>query len=96
MNEGEDVPLSSSSLVGQMRVFVPMKGLIDPTAELKRLGKRLEKLQAQAGGIERKLANEGFTSKAPADVVQGERDKLAELQGQIEVMEGQMKELEGL
>ncbi|WP_367109728.1 valine--tRNA ligase [uncultured Psychrobacter sp.] len=96
LKEGDEVPLSSSSMVGQLRVLVPMKGLIDPTAELNRLGKSYEKLQKQAEGIARKLGNEGFTSKAPAEVVDAEKVKLAELEGQIKTMAGQMEELRAL
>ncbi len=96
VKEGEDVPLSSSSMVGQLRVLVPMKGLIDPTAELKRLAKAQEKLEKQADGIRRKLGNEGFVSKAPEHVVEGEKAKLAELEGQLEVVRGQVEELKQL
>nr|WP_299038487.1 valine--tRNA ligase [uncultured Psychrobacter sp.] len=96
LKDGDDVPLSSSSMVGQLRVLVPMKGLIDPTAELKRLDKSYEKLQKQAEGISRKLSNEGFVSKAPAEVVDAEKAKLAELEGQIKAMAGQMEELKAL
>ncbi|PKH65024.1 valine--tRNA ligase [Psychrobacter sp. 4Dc] len=96
VKEGDDVPLSSSSMVGQLRVLVPMKGLIDPTAELARLGKAHEKLQKQADGIARKLGNEGFVSKAPAEVVDAEKAKLAELEGQLTAMTAQMEELKAL
>ncbi|MCG3882107.1 valine--tRNA ligase [Psychrobacter sp. Ps3] len=96
LKDGDEVPLSSSSMVGQLRVLVPMKGLIDPTAELKRLGKSFDKLQKQAEGISRKLSNEGFVSKAPAEVVDAEKAKLAELEGQIKTMAGQMEELKAL
>jgi len=96
LKEDDDVPLSSSSMVGQLRVLVPMKGLIDPTAELKRLGKSFDKLQKQAEGISRKLGNEGFVSKAPAEVVDAEKIKLAELEGQVKAMAGQMEELKAL
>ena len=96
VKEGDDVPLSSSSMVGQLRVLVPMKGLIDPTAELARLDKSYEKLQKQAEGIARKLGNEGFVSKAPAEVVESEKAKLAELEGQLAAMTAQMEELKAL
>lgn len=96
VGEGDDVPLSSSSMVGQLRVLVPMKGLIDPTAELKRLAKAQEKLQKQAGALKGKLSNEGFVSKAPEAVVEAERAKLAELVGQLAVIAKQVEELEGL
>ena len=96
--DGSDqkIPLSSSSMVGQLRVLVPMKGLIDPTAELARLGKSYEKLKGQATGISRKLGNEGFVSKAPIEVVDAEKAKLAELEGQLAAMAGQMEELKAL
>ena len=96
--DGSDqkIPLSSSSMVGQLRVLVPMKGLIDPTAELARLGKSYEKLKGQATGISRKLGNEGFVSKAPSEVVDAEKAKLAELEGQLAAMAGQMEELKAL
>ncbi|AGP49789.1 valyl-tRNA synthetase [Psychrobacter sp. G] len=96
VKEGDEVPLSSSSMVGQLRVLVPMKGLIDPTAELARLGKSYDKLKGQAEGIARKLGNEGFVSKAPAEVVDAEKAKLAELEGQLTAMAGQMEELKAL
>ena len=96
VKEGDEVPLSSSSMIGQLRVLVPMKGLIDPTAELNRLGKSYDKLKSQAEGISRKLGNEGFVSKAPAEVVEAEKIKLAELEGQIKAMDKQMEELKAL
>ncbi|MGE6326794.1 valine--tRNA ligase [Psychrobacter pacificensis] len=96
VKEGDEVPLSSSSMVGQLRVLVPMKGLIDPTAELARLDKAHEKLQKQADGIARKLSNEGFVSKAPAEVVDAEKAKLAELEGQLTAMTAQMEQLKAL
>ena len=96
LKEGDEVPLSSSSMVGQLRVLVPMKGLIDPTAELARLGKSYDKLKGQSEGIARKLGNEGFVSKAPAEVVEAEKAKLAELEGQLTAMTAQMEELKAL
>ncbi len=96
LKEGDEVPLSSSSMIGQLRVLVPMKGLIDPTAELTRLGKAHEKLQKQVEGISRKLGNEGFVSKAPAEVVEAEKAKLIELEGQLTAMTAQMDQLKAL
>ncbi len=96
LKEGDEVPLSSSSMVGQLRVLVPMKGLIDPTAELARLGKSYDKLKGQSEGIARKLGNEGFVSKAPAEVVEAEKAKLAELEGQLTAMTAQMEQLKAL
>lgn len=92
----ENVPLSSQALIGSLKVLVPMKGLIDPTAELNRLNKVREKLQSQADAISKKLSNEGFVAKAPAQVVEAEKAKLAELDGQIGEIEKQVGALKSL
>lgn len=96
VGENDEVPLSSQALIGSLKVLVPMKGLIDPTAEIARLQKVRDKLQAQADGIAKKLSNEGFVAKAPANVVEAERAKLAELQGQIGEVDRQMEALQSL
>ena len=83
-------------MVGQMKVLVPMKGLIDPTAELNRLNKVRDKLQTQADAINKKLSNDNFIAKAPAQVVEAERAKLSELQGQLAEVEKQVGALQSL
>lgn len=92
----EEVPLSSQALIGSLKVLVPMKGLIDPTAELNRLNKVREKLQAQADAISKKLSNEGFVAKAPASVVSAEREKLSELEGQIGKVKESVEQIKAL
>lgn len=92
----KELPLSSSSMVGQLKVLVPMKGLIDPTAELNRLAKAQEKLVKQAESLRSKLSNESFVSKAPANVVESEKAKLAEMDNQLAEMNKQIEQLKSL
>lgn len=92
----KELPLSSSSMVGQLKVLVPMKGLIDPTAELNRLAKAQEKLTKQAESLRSKLSNESFVSKAPANVVENEKAKLAEMDSQLAEMNKQIEQLRSL
>ena len=92
----KELPLSSSSMVGQLKVLVPMKGLIDPTAELNRLAKAQEKLTKQAESLRSKLSNESFVSKAPANVVESEKAKLAEMDSQLAEMNKQIEQLRSL
>lgn len=92
----EKAPLCSSSVVGKAVVLVPMKGLIDPQAELTRLNKELEKLQKQYNQIAGKLSNENFVAKAPPAVVESEKTKLVELEVQIGKVKGNMGEIQGL
>lgn len=92
----KELPLSSSSMVGQLKVLVPMKGLIDPTAELNRLAKAQEKLIKQAESLRSKLSNEAFVSKAPANVVESEKAKLAEMDNQLAEMNKQIEQLKAI
>jgi len=94
--DGEQPPLSSSSVVGHVSVFVPMKGLIDPKAELGRLQKDLDKVQKQHDIIAGKLSNEGFVAKAPAAVVEGEKVKLAEFADQLAKIKANMEQISAL
>ena len=92
----EQPPLSSSSVVGHVSVFVPMKGLIDPKAELGRLQKDFDKVQKQHDQIATKLGNEGFVAKAPAAVVEGEKVKLAEFADQLAKIKANMEQIAAL
>ena len=92
----KELPLSSSSMVGQLKVLVPMKGLIDPTAELNRLAKAQEKLTKQAEILRSKLSNESFVSKAPANVVESEKAKLAVMDTQLAEMHKQIEQLKAI
>jgi valyl-tRNA synthetase len=75
---GEEAPLSATALVGEMEVLVPMAGLIDKDAELARLDKEILRLQGEVQRVGGKLSNAGFVDKAPAEVIEKERAKLAE------------------
>ena len=73
--------------------FIPLEGLIDREAELDRKQKEAEKLKGFIAGHSKKLANEGFVSKAPAHVVAEIRETLASLQSQLESVERIIQEL---
>ncbi|WP_338883554.1 valine--tRNA ligase [Xenorhabdus sp. TH1] len=74
---GEEAPVSVTKLIDGAEVLIPMAGLINKDAELARLDKEIEKLDKEISGIEAKLANEGFVSRAPEAVVAKERERLA-------------------
>jgi len=96
LNKDQEPPLSCSSVVSHASVFVPMKGLIDPKAELGRLQKDLDKVQKQHDQIANKLSNEGFVAKAPAAVVEGEKVKLAEFADQLAKIKQSMEQIAAL
>jgi valyl-tRNA synthetase len=63
------------------KIFVPLAGLIDAQAEKTRLGKELQKVEAEIQKAEAKLANPNFTGKAPPEVLEEHRQRLADWQG---------------
>jgi len=66
-----------------------MAGLIDPTAELDRLAKRLRKAEADLHRLEAKLANGQFAKNAPADIVAKDQQRIAELRTEIAQLSAQ-------
>ncbi|MGI2258000.1 valine--tRNA ligase [Shewanella sp. GXUN23E] len=91
--DGETAPMSTTQLVGEMELLIPMAGLIDVAAEMARIDKQLEKLAQDAKRIEGKLSNEGFVAKAPAEVIEKERAKLAEFTRDMDKLHEQKAEL---
>jgi valyl-tRNA synthetase len=83
--------VTSVLAVGQ--VALPMAGLFDPEVERARLGKQIAEAEHEVASLKEKLANEQFTSRAPADVVQRERDRMATMQAQLEAMCQSLAEL---
>ena len=80
---GEEQPPTLSALAGTIEVMVPMAGVIDVDKELARLDKELDRLTAERGRLAGKLSNDNFVARAPADVVDKERAKLADIETSI-------------
>ena len=73
----------AAAVGGAGTAYVPLAGLIDVAAETARLEKQAGELRKFIAGIEGKLGNAGFVSRAPEAVVAGERAKLADAQEQL-------------
>ncbi len=74
-------------------VYLPLAGLVDLQAERKRLQKEIDNIDKQMQRITGLLGNAGFTAKAPADLIERERSKLSELQGQRGQLTGRLDDL---
>jgi len=82
---------AATLVVGNMEVY--LAGLVDTDKERERLNSKRAKLLEDARKAEARLANESFVSRAPADVVEKERQKLKDLQAQIELIDANLKAL---
>jgi valyl-tRNA synthetase len=82
---------AATLMIGDMQIFVA--NVIDDAAERARLEKELANFDKQIAGIEGKLGNEKFVSGAPADVVEKEKVRLADLRAKRETVVQAMAEL---
>ena len=78
-NLGQRPKSSATAVVNNASVFVDLEGIIDFAKEIQRLEKEINKLAIELTKVGKKLENEGFLSKAPADVIEKVRDKQSAL-----------------
>ncbi|WP_129134991.1 valine--tRNA ligase [Luteimonas sp. YGD11-2] len=73
-----DPPPSATAVVGELRLFVPLEGLVDLDAERVRLDKELKRVETEIAKCNGKLGSATFVANAPAAVVEQERQRLAD------------------
>ena len=86
--------LSARAVAGGLSLEVPLAGLIDVETERARLKKELEKAQREIDGLERKLSQASFVERAPKEVVEENRRRLADYQDQAAKLTEGLKRLE--
>ena len=89
LTDAQEAPEAAMTLVGDMKLLIPMSGLIDKDAEAKRRKRELEKLRRDRQRSEDNLANPNFVERAPEDIVRKERARLDELDAAITRLEEQ-------
>ncbi|RII27223.1 MAG: valine--tRNA ligase [Geobacter sp.] len=88
IGNGVDVPEDASvQVAGDIKIVVPLKGLVDVAEEEKRLLKEIGKVDKDIEFLDKKLSNPSFVERAPADVVAKEREKLTELADKKRLLE---------
>ncbi len=97
VNVTAEAPADTAGMVtvvtGDAKLFMPMAELVDLDAERARIEKELAKAEQDIANQQRKLANESFVSRAPARVVDAERDKLQKAQALAENLRESLKNL---
>ena len=96
LGDHDPVPESAIALVGDLKILIPMAGLIDKDAELARLDKEIQRISKDLPRIVGKLENPAFVDKAPAEVIAKEREKLNELQSSLKNLQLQFEKIKAL
>jgi valyl-tRNA synthetase len=91
LDAGEPAPPAATVLLGEMRLLVPMAGLIDAAAEIARLEKQRARLEGDLAKTRAKLDKPSFVDNAPVAVVEKERQRAEELGSAITKIEQQLE-----
>jgi valyl-tRNA synthetase len=91
-----EAPQAATSLVGEMRQLIPLAGLIDKDAERLRLQKNIHKHEQDSARINAKLGNENFVARAPQEVVDKEKAKLADNESALASLRAQLQRIESI
>jgi valyl-tRNA synthetase len=83
----------ATAMAGDVEVMVPLEGLVDPEAERGKLEKELAKLKNDRDRLKTKLSNPMFVERAPLEVLDKDRARLAELESAIEKLEAALARL---
>lgn len=91
---GEKPAKSIGAVVRGIGVFLPLAGMVDLEEERRRIEKDLAQAEKELQRAQNKLANEGFVSKAPEEVVAKEREKEVNLRATVERLQKLLEEMQ--
>ena len=92
----DDAPESATALVGDMKILIPLAGLIDKDAEIARLEKEIAKISANLEKSQAKMSNASFVDKAPEAVVAKERGRIEEMETAIRGLNEQLEKIRAI
>ena len=91
--EGETAPQSATALLGDVKLMIPLEGLIDLDTERARLGKEIDRQARDLKRSQGKLGNSEFIAKAPPEIVSRERIRARELSDALDRLRAQLDSL---
>ena len=90
----EGIPSDAvSAVIEGAQIYIPMEELLDIEKEIERLEREKERLEKELERVNGKLSNKGFVEKAPAEVVEAEKEKLKKYQDMMEKVQERLKSL---
>jgi valyl-tRNA synthetase len=95
LREGEPTAHGKSAAIvsGSATIYLPLAGMVDLAAERVRIEKEIEGARGEISRIESQLSNEKFVSRAPANVVDAQRERLATAQDRLSLLQKSLDEL---
>jgi valyl-tRNA synthetase len=90
---GQPAPKSAKALLAGLEILIPLEGLIDTDAVLAQIDRDLARWEKELTRATSKLGNEKFIARAPAEVVEQERARVAEFEDTIAKLRAQRSAL---
>jgi valyl-tRNA synthetase len=87
---------AATSIFDKATVFVSLKGVLDFELEIQRLEKEIVKTSGELAGTEKKLGNDNFLGKAPADVVEKVKEKHDALEGKLARLKTNLEKIKAI
>jgi valyl-tRNA synthetase len=94
--KAEKPGFAGSAVVMGTQVYLSLEGLIDKNVEIERITKEIDRVSNLIESTSKRLENESFVSRAPADVIEKEREKLSGLRGNLEKLEKNLSEMKSI
>ena len=89
-----EIGQSTTGVVGTIQVIVPLTGVVDIAALRSKLEKKLSKIDKNIQSLSARLNNQAFVANASPEVVQADKDVLAEAEKQAEILREKMQQLQ--
>jgi valyl-tRNA synthetase len=83
LESDSELKSTAAAVIEKLEIFIPLSGLIDLDVEKQRMKKEMDRMSGQIKGLEKKLNNSDFLTKAPEKVVQQEKEKLSSFQDKL-------------
>ncbi|HKL27399.1 MAG TPA: class I tRNA ligase family protein, partial [Desulfuromonadales bacterium] len=87
---------TATQVVGDVEILLPLAGLVDIAEEVKRLEKEIAKVRKDVDFFTKKLSNEKFVANAPPQVLEKDRDKLADAEGKLVILRESLRKIQAL
>jgi len=92
----EAEPAAAAGIVGELKLLIPLAGLIDVGAEKQRLEKEIKRVDGEIAKCNAKLDKESFVASAPAAIVEQEKQRLADFTALLAALREQLGKLDSM
>ena len=92
-NKEQVIKNAATTIIGTIKVIVPLEGLIDLEAEKKKMTGEILQKKKSIEGLNSRLNNQDFTSKAPVEIITKEKERLELLNKEIQALEAALTKL---